>query len=226
MATRNTGGDEGTRDTATGPMDGPARGSGSPPALKDQAAELGKKATRGARQAVTQAQSQAQSRLERGKQDAALTLTSVATTLLNSGMQLRDDEQPLAGEYVERAAKQIERAAHYVQSADLSEVVDQVEDFARKRPALFIGSAFAAGLLAARFLKSSRTTPRRADDESREDRLYTDREIPARVAMEPRLGEPRLGEPRLGEPRLGEPRLGETGQTASPPQSTPWQEPL
>lgn len=167
------------------------QGSVSPPTLKEQAADLGRKATQGAKQVATQAQSQAQSRLERGKADAAITLSSVATSLLNSGIQLRDEQQAMAGEYVERAARQIERAAHFVQTADLREVVDQVEDFARRRPAVFIGSAFAAGLLAARFLKSSRNEPRRSADNA--DSNYMDREIPAPVADETRRAAPATG---------------------------------
>jgi hypothetical protein len=179
MATRNTGGNDAPRDTTPG-QEG---FSTSSPTLKEQAADLGRKATQGVRQVATTAQSQAQTRLERGKADAAMTLTSVATSLLNSGIQLRDEQQDMAGEYVERAARQIERAAHYVQNADLREVVDQVEDFARRRPAVFIGSAFAAGLLAARFLKSSRSTARRAEDEASRQH-YMDREVPAPVANE------------------------------------------
>ncbi len=164
MATRNPGGNEGTQ----------------PPTLKDQATDLARKAGRGARQVATQAQSQTSTRIERGKQDAAVTLSSVATRLRESGAQLRSsDSQDFAGEYIERAAQQIERAAHYVQSADLQEMVDEVEDFARRRPAVFIGSAFAAGILAARFLKSSREGQRRA-----EEGRYLDREVPSPVARE------------------------------------------
>lgn len=183
MATRNTGGSEGPRDMNAGMSDGPGRTGLPAPTLKDQAADLGRKATQGARDVATEAQSQARNRIERGKQDAATTLSSVATSLLQSGLQLRDEQQEMASEYVERAARQIERAANYVQHADLREVVDEVEDFARRRPALFIGSAFAAGLLAARFLKSSRTTQRRKDEAPLDP--YMDREVPAAVAREP-----------------------------------------
>jgi len=178
------------QDDARNMMPQTEQGITSPPTLKEQAADLGRKATQGAKQVATQAQSQAQSRLERGKADAAITLSSVATSLLNSGMQLRDGEQAMAGEYVERAARQIERAAHFVQTADMREMVDQVEDFARRRPAMFIGSAFAAGLLAARFLKSSRSQPRRADDATSN---YLDREVPAPVADETRRAAPPTG---------------------------------
>lgn len=182
MATRNTGAHEG-RPGAT-PGTDPNRGS-TTPMLKDQAADLGRRATEGARQMATEAQSQAQARIERGKHDAATTLTTVASTLLNSGSRLRDEDQPMAGEYIERAARQIERAANYIESADLREVVHEVEDFARRRPAVFIGTAFAAGLLAARFLKSSRAT---VEESGTNTPSYLDREVPSPVAQEPGPG--------------------------------------
>lgn len=181
MATRNMGEPNEPREQmGTGAAD---LGSGSPPSLKEQAADLGRKAGEGVRQAASQAQSGARARIEREKQDAASTLSSVATTLLNSGLQLRDDRQEMAGEYVERAARQIERAAEYVQNTDLRQVVNEVEDFARRRPALFIGSAFAAGLLAARFLKSSQRDTRSVNREEQQP-FYGDRDVTPRPAME------------------------------------------
>jgi hypothetical protein len=182
MATRNTSGNEGARNQGGNPGQGAGQAGTSPPALKQQAADLGRKATEGAREVATQVQSEARNRVELGKQEAATTLSTVASTLLQSGMQLRDDQQNMAGEYVERAARQIERAANYVQNADLRQMVDEVEHFARRRPALFVGSAFAAGLLAARFLKSSRTTQLRSEENTQQ---YMDREVPAPVAREP-----------------------------------------
>ena len=183
MATRNTSGSEGTMNQGGNPGEGLGRVSSSPPTLKEQAADLGRKATEGARDVATQAQSQARNRLEQGKQEAATTLSSVASTLLQSGMQLRDGQQGVAGEYVERAARQIERAANYMQNADVRQMVNEVEDFARRRPAVFVGSAFAAGLLAARFLKSSRTNQQRVGDDS--SMSYMDREVRAPVSREP-----------------------------------------
>lgn len=182
MATRNTSGNEGGWNQGGTPGEGAGHAGTSPPTLKQQAADLGRKATEGARDVATQAQSEARNRVERGKHEAATTLSSVASTLLQSGLQLRDEQQNMAGEYVERAARQIERAATYVQNADLREMVDEVEHFARRRPALFVGSAFAAGLLAARFLKSSRTAQQRTGGNTQP---YLDREVVAPVAREP-----------------------------------------
>lgn len=131
---------------------------------------------------IDKAEQQARARINATKKDAALTLSSVASTLLSSSSQLKDEQQNLAGEYVGKAAEQIDRLANYIQSADPGEVVDNIEQFARRRPAVFIGAAFALGVIGARFLKSSR---RRTQDS---DQLYspgiTDREVPTMRSVE------------------------------------------
>ena len=57
--------------------------------------------------------------------------------------------------YVEKAADQIERFSGQLRQKDVSELLSDAQRFARQRPAVFIGAAFTAGVLAARFLKSS-----------------------------------------------------------------------
>ena len=134
---------------------------------------------------IDKAEQQARARINATKKDAALTLSSVASTLLSSSSQLKDEQQNLAGEYVGKAAEQIDRLANYIQSADPGEVVDNIEQFARRRPAVFIGAAFALGVIGARFLKSS---GRRVHD----DRLYspgiTEREVPTMRSVEGNVG--------------------------------------
>ncbi|HJU74042.1 MAG TPA: hypothetical protein VJ717_09865 [Gemmatimonadaceae bacterium] len=143
--------------------------------------DLKDKAVRGARDVAEKTEATIRSRMEDRRKDAALTLSTVATTLLQSGMHLKD-EQALAGEYVERTARQIERAAQYVERADLGEMVDNLETFARRRPALFVGAAFALGLLGARFIKSSRRNI--ADSRSLGNTQFSDREVPTSRAIE------------------------------------------
>jgi len=53
----------------------------------------------------------------------------------------------------------MERVSNYLQRTDVAELVDGVEDFARREPLLFVGGAFALGLLGARFLKSTQRQP-------------------------------------------------------------------
>jgi hypothetical protein len=60
------------------------------------------------------------------------------------------------GDYVSSAADQIDRLSRYVRSTKVDDMLGGVERFAREQPAAFVGGAFMVGLLAARFLKSSR----------------------------------------------------------------------
>lgn len=106
--------------------------------------------------AQQQASEKARSALAQGKARAADTLSGVASSLLLSSQQLREQNHDSVSRYIERAATQLDHAAHYLQTAEPGELVDRVESFARRQPALFIGGAFALGLLGARFLKSSR----------------------------------------------------------------------
>jgi hypothetical protein len=137
------------------------------------------KATQGARNIIEETQAQARERIDAGRKDAAQTLASLASTLLSSSGHLKEEQQELAGEYVGKAAGQIDRLAQYIQNADPAEVVDGVKEFARKRPALFIGSAFAVGVIAARFLKSSQRSV-----ESTPVTGMIDREVPTPRSVE------------------------------------------
>jgi hypothetical protein len=129
--------------------DGPARGQGN---IVDAAKE---KIQQFASQARETASEQAESRFSTGKSRATQTLGSIAQTLKSSSQQLRDQEQDGVGRYADQAAAKIEEISHYLENASLNDVAERVENFARREPALFIGSAVALGFLGARFLKSS-----------------------------------------------------------------------
>ena len=66
---------------------------------------------------------------------------------------------PGFGDVAGRAADGIEKVAEFFEDKQIGDVVRDVERFARKEPALFVGAAFALGLIGGRFLKSS--APRR-----------------------------------------------------------------
>lgn len=91
-----------------------------------------------------------------GKARVARTLSSVASSLKDSSASMRDGDAAAVGGVVERVADQIDRAANYLERSEVDEIVSGVERFAKRNPALFIGAAFAVGVLGARFLKSSR----------------------------------------------------------------------
>jgi ElaB/YqjD/DUF883 family membrane-anchored ribosome-binding protein len=112
-----------------------------------------------AREAATDAQhtlaEQLTSSVDSGKARAADTLDSFAQALSQSGQQLRSGDLGSAGQYADRAGEQLRRASDYLRNTNVDEMVRNTEDFARRQPALFIGGAFALGLLAARFIKAS-----------------------------------------------------------------------
>ena len=126
------------------------------------------------RDIAAEARDSATEQLETRKGRAADTLSGVARSLRSSGEQLEADHIG-GGQYVRQAAEQVERLAEYLGQRDVSEMMDQVEDFARRQPVLFVGGAFAIGVLGARFLNSSRERlDRNSDDGYRRD-FYGDR---------------------------------------------------
>jgi hypothetical protein len=128
--------------------------------LKDQVKEAAEQATDQAQETASkvadQAREQVSSRLAGQKDNFVGGLNSVAEALRQTGQQLRQQDQQGVTDYIDRAASQVERASSYLQERDLGQLVDDVEQFARRQPTLFLGGAFALGLLGARFLKSSR----------------------------------------------------------------------
>jgi hypothetical protein len=98
---------------------------------------------------------QLRSRLNNQKHQAAQRITPVQVALRETAHQLRKQGQaPVAG-YADKASDQVEWFSGYLRETEVDEIVDQARDVARRRPALFLGSALTLGFLAARFLKSS-----------------------------------------------------------------------
>jgi hypothetical protein len=94
------------------------------------------------------------------------TLSGGLATVADSVRQVSDNlgsaktDSGLAGsaaKYTETAAKRIEDVATYFETKSVRDMARDLESFARRNPAVFLGAAFGLGLLAARFLKSSPT---------------------------------------------------------------------
>jgi hypothetical protein len=89
------------------------------------------------------------------KARASDTLGNIAGAVRGMTQPLRDGGQTQIADYVNQAADGIERWASQLRQQDLEDAVRAVEQFARRQPAMFLGIAFGAGMIAARFLKSS-----------------------------------------------------------------------
>lgn len=81
-------------------------------------------------------------------------LNQFAESLRQTGQTMQERDQPLVGDYAHKAASQVERAAGYMSEHTVDQIIGDVQDFARREPALVLGGAFALGFLAARFLKA------------------------------------------------------------------------
>lgn len=65
-----------------------------------------------------------------------------------------DTDIPQAGHYIRKAAAQLENVSQAMRNRDMSEIVGNVQDFARKQPTAFFGAAVLIGFAAVRFFKS------------------------------------------------------------------------
>ena len=81
---------------------------------------------------------------------------SVAQVVRQTTQHLREQRHETLARYVDEAANQLERVSQQLRQKDVGELLNDAQDFARRRPAVFIGSAFALGVFGARFFKSSR----------------------------------------------------------------------
>jgi hypothetical protein len=98
---------------------------------------------------------QMESTFDEQKSQAAGRLGSVANALRQTSEQLNAQNETTFAQYAQSAAEQIENWSELLQTKNLNDLVNEVQDFARRQPELFIAGSLAAGLLLGRFLKSS-----------------------------------------------------------------------
>ncbi len=99
--------------------------------------------------------SQAKSGLQQGRSQVASQVGGVASAVQQFGEQLRNEDHPNLASYTEKFGEQVKGVADYMENRDLGDIISDVEGFARRQPAAFIGLSLVLGLAAARFLKSS-----------------------------------------------------------------------
>ncbi len=109
------------------------------------ASDLAGKATRSAEQ-----------QLAGGKERAVEVIGQFAEALRHSGQTIAaGTDMPMVNDYLGRAASRIEGLSGYLQKKSLTDMVGDVERFARREPVLFTSGALLLGLLGGRFLRSS-----------------------------------------------------------------------
>jgi hypothetical protein len=108
---------------------------------------------------VNQVQQQASNQLNRQKETAASELSTVVNAVRRFGESLNNEGQgPIArfaAQYGDKAADGLDRVARYLREQDPKQLLNDVQSFGRRQPALLIGGAFLLGFAGARIIKSS-----------------------------------------------------------------------
>lgn len=115
------------------------------------------------------ARQQATTRADTQKHQMATRLTTVADAVDQVGQQLQQQQEDSLAHYAELTSEQLRTVSDKLQQKDVNQLIHDAEGAVRKQPALVLGGAFALGLLASRFLKSS---PPQGQQPSRSDREY------------------------------------------------------
>jgi hypothetical protein len=104
---------------------------------------------------ATQVGEQAKSTVDSRMNEVASELGSVAEAVRQTTHEVAGDDNAVVARYGERLAGQIEGISSYLNDNGVEQVLDDLQNFARRQPAMFLGGAFMLGIVVGRFLRSS-----------------------------------------------------------------------
>lgn len=117
----------------------------------DQARQVAAETRRQARDLLGEAQGQARDQASAQQQKAAQQLHSVADEL--DQMAVNGGQSGLATEFARQAADRMHGAASWLEQREPADLLDEVRNFARRRPGAFLIGAAVAGLVAGRLTR-------------------------------------------------------------------------
>lgn len=109
------------------------------------------------------ARSAAESLLEEQKRQIAGRISGAAEALRSAAQPLDESQSRVIARYLEEGAAQVETLSRNMRERHWNELVADTEDFARRRPTLFVLGAIVAGFVVGRLLWTS-AGGRRHDD--------------------------------------------------------------
>lgn len=122
---------------------------------KAKAASMAGDAKAAAVDAAERAKQQGRDYVHRQKDQAAEELTHFESAIRRASEKLREEHDDHVACYADAAAEQVGALAGYLRNHDVGGLMRDVENMARRKPEMFLGGMFVAGLAAARFLKAS-----------------------------------------------------------------------
>jgi hypothetical protein len=149
MATAHHDGDK-QRQSGTGQG---ADTSGDWGAMQDQVGQAAGAAVEQGRHFLDAAKAQALGYADQRKNDVAQTIVDLASSLRESGRAFED--RPQLRTVVDSAVQGLEQVADTIRTRSIADIVNDVEAVVRRRPAMVAAATLAAGVLVARFIRSS-----------------------------------------------------------------------
>jgi hypothetical protein len=107
---------------------------------------------------VSQVQQQASTQIDRGKETATNEQVVNAVKQLGQTLSSGEANGPIArfaAQYSDKAANSLERMTNYIREQDAQRLLNDVQNFGRRQPALLLGGAFLLGFAGARLIRSS-----------------------------------------------------------------------
>jgi hypothetical protein len=98
---------------------------------------------------------QVRDQVDRRSTDAGEQMTSIAQAMRRSAEELRNQGNETPARLVDQASRKVEMVGVYLTSSDSDTILRDVEDFARRQPAVIAGGAAIVGFALARFLGAS-----------------------------------------------------------------------
>lgn len=126
------------------------------PAEAAKPAEQGERARQQLEQAAVKAKEEGHNIMLNQKQRVASELRAYSEAARRAAGRLEGESDLHLSRYVNGAAERLESLSRQVEERDLGEIWDDLESMARRRPEIYFGGMFVAGLAVARFLKASR----------------------------------------------------------------------
>lgn len=117
---------------------------------RDQASGVAAEAGRQGRNLLDQAQGQLQEQAAEGQRRIAKKLLSLSDELRSMA---GNSNQGVAVDLAQQAASRVRDAGHWLEDREPRQVVNEVQSFARRRPAVFLMLAAGAGLVAGRLTR-------------------------------------------------------------------------
>lgn len=132
--------------------EGEQQGGGS---AREQIREVKDQVVGQARSTLKQARDRAGSSLGESKGQFADQFGTIAEALRRTTEHLRSEDQQRIAGITDTVARQVDQIADYLRNKDARAMRADLENLARRQPALVMGGALILGLVGARFLKSS-----------------------------------------------------------------------